>query len=265
MNTLEADQVQSGLKDGVGRIVLNRPDKRNALTREIIERLSQEVDQLAKQPELRVLVFEATGKVFCAGMDLGEMQLRATSPNSAEDWQKDSEVLCNLLTTIFSLPVPTVAVVQGPVLAGGMGFVLACDMIIASENTFFALPEPMRGITAAMVTPLLTHRIGYGPATYMLLSGERVSAHKAAAFGLCHDVVTREDLAERSQVLVSSILSGSKSALAITKKHINDCCANDVVAQVNQSIDVSAEARATDDAREGLAAFLEKRKPNWQD
>lgn len=259
------DSVYSSLKDGVGRVVLNRPDKRNALTREIIQALANEVAALSAQEECRVLVFEATGQVFCAGMDLGEMQQRAVSPNSAGEWQVDSEVYCDLLTSIFSLTIPSLAIVQGPVLAGGMGFMLACDMILAADSVFFALPEPMRGITAAMVTPLLVHRIGFGPATYMLLSGERVTAHKAATFGLCHDVVSRDDLDERSKVLINAILSGSKSALAITKAHINSCGDQNIVEQVRRSIEVSAEARATDDAREGLAAFLEKRKPQWQE
>ena len=88
--------------------------------------------------------------------------------------------------------MPTVAVVQGPALAGGMGMVLACDIVIASENVYFMLPEPRRGITASMVTPMLIHRIGSGPASFLLLSGERVSAAQAATFGMCHDVVSSE-------------------------------------------------------------------------
>ena len=258
------DTVISELTNGIGRITLNRPDKRNALTREIIETLLQTVQDLAADSNLRALLFQAEGKVFCAGMDLGEMQRRAESDNAAADWQRDSEVLCDLLTTIYSLPQPTAAMVQGPVLAGGMGLVLACDIIVAAESAFFALPEPERGITAAMVTPLLVHRVGLGPATYMLLSGERVAAAKAATFGLCHEVVGSDELRDRTEMLLQAILKGSPSALSITKQHISDISGGNLSDLVRQSIDVSARARATDDAREGLAAFLEKRKPNWQ-
>lgn len=126
------------------------------------------------------------------------------------------------------------------------------------------LPEPARGITASMVTPFLIHRVGSGPATYMLLSGERISSENARNFGLCHDVVTSAKLKARSQKLVNAVLTGSRSALAITKQHINQCAPTDVLADLKKSIHVSARARETEDAREGLAAFLEKRKPNWQ-
>ena len=142
--------------------------------------------------------------------------------------------------------------------------VLACDILIASENAFFMLPEPMRGITAAMVTPFLIHRIGAGPATYMLLSGERVSATRAMNFGLCHDVVPADQLDDRVDQLVTAILTGSQSALAITKRHIGRCAGANIQEDLQASITVSAEARETEDAREGLAAFLEKRKPAWQ-
>ncbi len=256
--------VNFSLERGVGRVTLNRPDKRNALKRDFIEEIKAAIERLASEATLRVFVLAAEGSVFCAGMDLGEMQERANSDDGKQEWQRDSEVYADVLAGIFSMDVPTVAMVQGPALAGGMGMVLACDIVIASENAFFMLPEPMRGITAAMVTPLLIHRVGCGPASYMLLSGERVPAAKAAAYGLCHDVVAPDVLTSRGEALIGAILTGSKSALAITKRHIEKCTVEQVLDDLRTSISVSAEARETEDAREGLAAFLEKRKPNWQ-
>ena len=251
-------------ESGVGRITLNRPEKRNALKREFIEEINSAISRLAADSSLRALVIQAEGSVFCAGMDLGQMQERATSENGAEEWQRDSDIYCDLLTRLFQLPVPTIAAVSGPALAGGMGIVLACDLVIASDNAFFMLPEPMRGITAAMVTPFLIHRVGSGPATYMLLSGERVSAARAGGFGLCHDVVPADELCGRVNQLVEAILTGSPAALAITKQHVQRCAGIDLLADVKMSATVSAEARETADAREGLDAFLQKRKPNWQ-
>ncbi|MEM9411196.1 MAG: enoyl-CoA hydratase-related protein [Planctomycetota bacterium] len=256
--------IQTEFSDGVGRLTLNRPDKRNALKREFIAEIQSGLSELQSNPELRVFILAANGSVFCAGMDLGEMQQRAQSENGKAEWQRDSEIYCEVLNEIFSMPVPTIAAVSGPALAGGMGMVLACDLLIASDNAFFMLPEPMRGITAAMVTPLLLHRVGAGPATYLLLSGEKVSANKGQTIGLCHDVVSTDEFEPRIHSLVQSILTGSQSALAITKKHINDCVAATISEQIEMSVRVSAEARETDDAREGLAAFLEKRKPKWQ-
>lgn len=264
MNNDSDGSIKVTIASGVARLTINRPDKRNALTRQMIEEMLDAVRQLATDETMRVFVLQANGAVFCAGMDLGEMQQRAGEPDANEHWQQDSVVYCELLKAIYLLHVPTIAAVSGPVLAGGMGMVTACDMMVASQNAFFSLPEPMRGITAAMVTPFLIHRIGAGQASFMLLSGERTSAEKAKAIGLCHDVVAEGEVAVRVDSLVKSICSGSKSALALTKRHIDECASINVIPLVDQSIRVSAKARETDDAREGLAAFLEKRKPNWQ-
>jgi methylglutaconyl-CoA hydratase len=249
---------------GVGRITINRPDKRNSLTRELIEHLDQAVEQMRVRPELRVLVLAASGGVFCAGMDLGEMQARAISENGQQEWLVDSRLYSQLLQKIYTMRVPTIARLQGPVLAGGVGMVLACDLILASTNTFFSLPEPMRGITAAIVTPLLVLRLGPGAANHLLLSGERMSAERAWQLGLCYDVVAADQLEEREDQLLASILTGSPAALEATKQHLSKIISVSVTDQLEDSIRVSAQARQSVDAREGLAAFLEKRKPNWQ-
>jgi methylglutaconyl-CoA hydratase len=256
--------VKTSFADGIARVTLDRPDKRNALTRDFVDRLRMAVDQLRTNEQLRVLVLQANGPAFCAGMDLEEMQLRARSDSAAVQFQRDSEIYCDLLTILYAIPVPTIAAVQGPALAGGVGLVVSCDLVIASDTAYFTLPEPVRGIMAAMVTPLLIHRVGAGRATYMLLSGEKIPATMALAAGLCHDVVPANQLMERVDRLVRSVLTGSPKALAMTKKHIKRCLAVDPVEQVRKSIAVSATARETDDAREGLAAFLEKRQPAWQ-
>ena len=249
--------------NGVASLTFRRAEKRNALKRDFIAKILDALNQVQQDESVRVFLLKAEGSVFCAGMDLGEMQERATSSDKEQEWQKDSEIYCEMLTKIFTLPVPTVAVLQGPVLAGGVGIVLACDIVLASDQVFFALPEPMRGITAAMVTPFLMHRIGAGPATYMLLHGGRVSSQDAFRFGLIHQMTTQDELEKQCDELTQSILTGSPLALAITKKHIGDCTTADILQQVQASIRVSAQARETDDAREGLAAFLDKRKPNW--
>ena len=139
---------------GVARLTLNRPAKRNALTRELIERTLAAVRRIRDDAESRLLILTGTGPVFCAGMDLGEMQARAGSDNATEEWQQDSVVYRDLLWELFTLPIPTLLVAQGPALAGGLGLLLACDIVLASEDAFFSLPEPKRGITAAVVAPL---------------------------------------------------------------------------------------------------------------
>jgi methylglutaconyl-CoA hydratase len=249
---------------GIVRLTLDRPAKRNALRRETIEALLQAVQQAAEDPFARALVLGATGDVFCSGMDLDQMQERAGLASAEAEYDRDSRVYADLLISMLNVPFPVIAAVQGPVLAGGMGLVCACDLVIAVESAWFMLPEPLRGITAAMVTPLLMHRIGPGPATSLLLACEKVSAIEGRRLGLCHDVVPQEELENRVGKLVQGILGASRSALAATKQHVFDCLARDVGELVRQSIDASARARGTADAREGLAAFLEKRKPRWQ-
>jgi methylglutaconyl-CoA hydratase len=252
------------IENGVARLLLDRADKRNALKRETLEEISAAVAAIEGDQGVRVVILEAAGAAFCAGMDLGEMQSRAESAHGREEWTRDSQVYRDALRGLFELPVPTVAVVGGAAVAGGVGLVLACDLVLASTNAFFFLPEPMRGITAAMVTPLLVYRVGAGPAGQLLLSGERWTAETARSYGLCLDVVEEGQLAQRTEALVKAIFAGSRESLAITKRHLYQMSGMALADLLEQSMRVSAAARETGDAREGLAAFLEKRKPNWQ-
>ena len=255
--------VSSDHSNGIATVTLNRPEKRNALSRELLGQLSAAVSESLADASTRVLVLKANGTVFCAGMDLAEMQARATSEDGEREWMKDSKDYCELLVSVYCSRVPTVAVLQGPVLAGGVGMVLACDFVVATPDSFFALPEPQRGITAAMVTPLLAHRVGAGRASHLLLSGRQQSAEDALSSGLVYELAEKEKLGQSVDSLTKSILQGSPEALAITRQHL-DSVSGGIASQIRESVEVSARARASDDAREGLAAFLEKRKPKWQ-
>ncbi len=253
------------ISNRVARIRLNRPDKRNALTRAMLEQLLAAVKSVAADAEARVCVLEAAGQVFCAGMDLGEMQSRATQADADTEWQRDSETYCHLLYEIYAMTVPTIAAVQGPALAGGVGLALACDMTVAAHCAFFCLPEPVRGISAAIVTPLLVHRVGFGAARQLLLSLEKYSADRARLIGLVGDVVANDQVTTRVDEIVASVLSGSPMALATTKKFLAEQMGGDMREQLRQAAVISAAARRTADAREGLDAFLMKRKPRWME
>jgi len=250
--------------DGVVRLTLNRPAKRNALTRELLADLLAQLRDVARRPELRCLVLAASGPAFCAGMDLAQMEETATRPDAAEIWKADTQLYHDVVTAQFELALPTLAVVQGPAVAGGLGLVLACDLVIAAETATFALPEPKRGITAAIVTPLLVYRVGTSGASYLLLSGESMDARGALRMGLCHSVFEAARLAAAADGQVRSILSGAPGALAITKRQLRACAAGGILAQLKSAIAVSATARETAEAREGLQAFFEKRPPTWQ-
>lgn len=258
------------VKSGVARLTLNRSSRRNALTRELLEDFANAVRGVRADPTVRLLIVAAEGPVFCAGMDLKQMQDRAAHPHAEAEWQRDTRAYRDLLVELLALEVPTLAVVQGPALAGGLGLVLACDLVLAAEDAFFALPEPKRGITAAIVAPLLVYRIGVGAASYLLLSGKNVSAAHAMRTGLCHELAPADELPARERELAASILSGAPAALTMTKQAISLCVGtinradSPLLEQLDEAMEISADARRTADAREGLAAFLEKRPPAWQ-
>lgn len=248
---------------GVARIVLNRAEKRNALSRLLIEELAEAVAAAGDDDSVRLVILAAEGPVFCAGMDLAEMKERAEQPISTELWQHDTRLYRDLVVSLFQLPMPTLAVVQGPALAGGVGLAAACDFLLAADGASFSLPEPKRGISPAVVAPLLLYRLGAGPATKMLLSGQTTSADEALRIGLCHQVVPKHELRDCQRDWIDSVLACAPAALARTKQFVIDCAADSLLAQLESGRRVSAEARAAPEAGEGLAAFLEKRRPGW--
>lgn len=256
--------VLADLHDGLARLTLNRPQKRNALTRELLTVLHARLVEIAGRPDVRCLVLAARGPAFCAGMDVAQMQETAARPDAANIWHADSQLYHDVVATLYGLPFPTLAVVQGAALAGGLGLILACDLVVAADAATFALPEPMRGITAAIVTPLLLHRAGPAAASYMLLAGAGVDARQAQQMGICQTIVEAARLEAAADERVGAIFSGAPGALAITKQQLRACSTPDVLKQLAEAVAVSASARETAEAREGLAAFLEKRPAAWQ-
>ncbi|MFN0054054.1 MAG: enoyl-CoA hydratase/isomerase family protein [Planctomycetales bacterium] len=248
---------------GVVRLSLNRPQKRNALTRELLRELRDALGRVEARTDVRLLVLGAEGSAFCAGMDLGQMEETARQTDAAAVWQADSELYRDVVAALFRLRMPTLAVVPGPAVAGGLGLVLACDLVLADETATFALPEPKRGITAAIVSPLLVYRVGTSAASFLLLSGQGVDANRGREMGLCHIVETGAALAARERECERAILTGAPGALAVTKAQLRACSTDDVVSQLDQAMRVSAQARETAEAREGVQAFLEKRPANW--
>ncbi|HEX4073700.1 MAG TPA: enoyl-CoA hydratase-related protein [Planctomycetaceae bacterium] len=255
--------VKVEISEGLFRITLDRPAKRNALSHALVSQLTAAVARAAGDASTRLVVVSANGPAFCAGMDLDEMQGRADAPNADDEWDKDAADYRDLLVAILKLDVPTLAVVQGPAIAGGFGLVLACDLVLASSAARFALPEPKRGISPAVVSPLLIYRIGVGPATPLLLAGQVLTAEAAFRVGLCHMVSPPEKLDASREEFATPILAGAPQALAMTKRLVRSFALATLLEQLEAGRKVSAEARCTPEAREGLAAFLEKREPSW--
>ncbi len=198
--------------DGVAQVTLDRPARRNALTRELLSQLSATVAEAAANPATRLLVLEGSGPAFCAGMDLDEMQQRAAAPDARAQWDQDAAAFRDALVAILKVDMPTLAVVHGPAIAGGFGIVLACDLVLATPAAKFALPEVKRGISPAVVSPLLLYRIGHGPAMPLLLEGGTINGDEAYRLGLCHYLAPAEQLAERRRKLVAALLGGAAGA-----------------------------------------------------
>ncbi len=242
-------------------LTINRPDKRNALSRGLIAALTDAVRRAAADPQARAVVLTASGTAFCAGMDLDE--LRGTLEQGAEAdlvWD-DAAKLSALYELIYELPKPTVAAVNGPAVAGGAGLVTVCDLAVAVPAAKFGYPEVRRGLVAAMVMPHLLRHVGERVARWMLLTGELIDAEGALRHGLINAVVPPDELRPRALAWCRSLAEGGPKALAKTKELLRRCGRQAVpMAELARA---SAEPRLTDECRHGLAAFFDKKPAPW--
>ncbi len=208
--------------DHVATVILNRPDKRNALNRALLAELAQAFDDLNQEKGVRAVILTGAGTAFCAGMDLAEMRETSQMERPQERWHEDAVLYHDLLWQMLRFPKTLVAAVNGPAVAGGAGLVLACDAVVASDTATFALPEPLRGIVAGLVAPLLAFRIGGGQAGYLLTTAQRVDAAKAMQIGLFHEVVPPDHLWPRGKELGDQIARCSPQAIQMTKRMLNE-------------------------------------------
>lgn len=258
-----APLVKVHVHEHTGTLILNRPDKRNALTRALMAELTQGLDDLRRERRVRTVVIAGSGPAFCAGMDLNEMHETANAPNSSDIWREDAVAYRDLLEAILQLPKPVIAAVGGSAVAGGAGLVMACDIVLASPEAKFGLPEPKRGIVAGLVAPLLTFRLGAGRAGYLLMSAQLISAEEAFRMGIYHELLPGEKLWARAHQLAGEIASCAPEAMLLTKRMLNETIGENLNTLLSAGAAVSATARTTESAAEGLAAFLEKREPKF--
>jgi methylglutaconyl-CoA hydratase len=244
-------------------ITLNRPEKRNALSRELVTSLHQALDDIHQERRVRGVIVTGAGRGFCAGMDLAEMLANAAEPDAQERWRADSVAYHELIEAMLRFPKPLVAAVNGPAVAGGAGIVMACDLAVASPDAAFGFPEPRRGVVAGMVAPLLAFRIGAARAAYLLFTARVIGADEALQFGLYNELVPDELIWARAHELVGEIARNAPEAMQMTKRLLNETIGEQLMLQLSAGAAVSAASRTTEAAAEGLAAFLEKREPKW--
>lgn len=248
-------------EDDVRRITLNRPERRNAMTPEMQEELIVAMEEAAAS-DCRVVVFAGAGEAFCAGLDLSALQ--GMNDRSAAEFTADAMRVARLFRTLYELPMPTIAVVQGPAIAGGTGLATMCDFTLAAPGAKFGYTEVRIGFVPAVVSAFLTLQIGEKRARDLLLTARLFSADEAMRLGLVNEVVETEKLEARCAELVGVLRGNSPEALAATKRLLAAQNKSWLDAAVAAALAANAEARGTHDFREGVAAFLEKRKPVWK-
>ncbi|MFM8275051.1 MAG: enoyl-CoA hydratase/isomerase family protein [Gemmata sp.] len=240
-------------------LAINRPEKRNALSRALIAALTDAFLRAANDAGARCVILTGTGPAFCAGMDLDE--LRGTlGPDGDKVWD-DAGRLSALYELIYTLPKPTIAAVNGPAVAGGAGLVTVCDLAVSVPDAKFGYPEVRRGLVAAMVLPHLLRLVGERTARWLLLSGELVDGITALRFGLVNQVTAAENLLATADAWVRSLCEGGPQALATTKDLLRRCSRQAVA--TDELAKASAEPRLTDECRHGLAAFFDKKPAPW--
>ena len=257
------DTVLVAIDGGVATLTLNRPDVHNAFDDALIARLTRALENAGAREDVRVVVLAGTGKSFCAGADLAHMK-KAAGFSEAENIA-DAKALARLLMVLGGLAKPTVALVHGPAYGGGVGLVSACDIALAAERASFALTEVRLGLIPAVISPFVVRAVGDSHARRFMLTGERFGAETALRIGLVHEVVPGDALQARGGEIVEMLLQCSPDAQrrakalidAVAGRPIGQALADDVARRI-------AAARASDDGREGIAAFLEKRPPRWR-
>jgi len=250
----------------IGTIVLNRPDKRNALSRELIARLIEALGDLHQQKRVRAVILTGAGNVFCAGMDLQEMHAAAALPDDekSQNWHETAEAYRELVTEMIQLPKPIIASVNGPAVAGGAGLVLASDIVVAAPTAQFGLPEPRRGLIAGVVAPLLAFRAGGSAAARLLITSSLIAADEAHRLGIYHEIIEEPKLWARCVQIGEECAAGAPEALQLTKRLLYETIGEQLGTQLSVGAAMSATARTTEAAQEGLAAFAEKRPPEWK-
>ena len=242
---------------------LNRPDARNAMNDEMMAALPTLFRSLARDDSVRVVVLGGRGTAFCSGADLGRMDKagRAKAASNRAQAMRSARFFREL----YEYPKPTIARIQGPAFAGGMGLVCACDVVVASIEAVFCLPETRIGLVPAMISPYVTRAMGANAARRYLVSGERFSAEEAHRLGMVHELVAASELDATVERVAQAFADCAPEALAEAKKLLRKVIGAPITSQlVSHTAGVLAKRRASDEAREGLAAFREKRKPAWQ-
>ena len=245
---------------GVATLTFNRPEKRNAISFQMIEELMNALGEV-EQSESRVLILTGAGKAFCSGMDLED--LKGLIGRSSEQNKKDSETMARMFRALYESPKPTIAAVNGAALAGGTGLATLCDFTLAQPEAKFGYTEVKIGFIPAIVSSFLLRQVGEKLARDLLLTGRIIDAGEALRLGLVSEVVEPEKLMQHARDLAIQLLQNSPASLRATKRLLSGYAAAQLDRQLKVAVEENAAIRQTQDFHEGVSSFLEKRRPNW--
>lgn len=247
--------------DSIFTITLNRPERRNAFTSEMQQELIAALE-LACQSTAEIVILTGAGTAFCAGLDLVELQ--NMTAKSDEEQEADARCLAKLFRTLYTLPLITIAAVNGHAIAGGTGLATLCDFTFAVPEAKFGYTEVKIGFIPALVSAFLSLQIGEKKARSLLLTGRLFDAQEAHDLGLINEIVTAGAVLERAKAFGQELLNNSPAAMQVTKKLLLTQSLAELDTQIEKAIEASLSARKHPDFQEGVTAFLEKRKPIWK-
>ena len=260
--TTPSPSLTVSVQDRVARITLTRPEVRNAFNDEVIQQLKAAFESVGANSDVRAVVLAAEGPAFCAGADLNWM--RRMADYTRDENLADAGQLAAMLKAIYECPKPTIAAVQGDVFAGGMGLVAACDMAVSVRTATYCLSEVKLGLIPATISPYVIRAMGARAAHRYFLTAERFSAEEAHRIGFVHELVDADTLDAKVAELAAALVSASPAAVRACKRLVQDVAEREIdAALIAATVEGIADIRASDEGREGVASFLQKRKPAW--
>jgi methylglutaconyl-CoA hydratase len=252
--------IQLAYDSGIATITLNRPDKRNAISFELIDDLLRALQEVETSDAI-VLILTGAGKAFSSGMDLDN--LKSLLGRSPEQNLEDSATMVQLFRSLYEFPKVTIAAVNGAAIAGGTGLALLCDFTLAVPEAKFGYTEVRIGFVPAIVSTFLLRQVGEKQARDLLLTGRIIGAEEASKMGLVNEIVAPDKLLARARELAALLMENSPASLRATKKLLSDHGRAELDSQIDAAVKENAAIRTTADFREGITSFLEKRKPVW--
>jgi enoyl-CoA hydratase/carnithine racemase len=246
-----------------GTIILNCPDRRNALTSELVAMIQQALDDFMQERSVRAVILTGTGNTFCSGTDLHQIQQTGNADDALKVWQIQVQEFQDLIESMLRFPKPIIAAVNGWVVGTGLALLLASDVVVASHEAHLLMPESLRGLNPGITAPLLVFRVGAARASRILFAPEPFDAVAGAEFGLFHECVADHLVWARAQQFAAGVAQGARESFQLTKQMLNETIGEHLFTQLSIGAAHMAAARTTDAAREGIAAFLEKRTPVW--